>query len=333
MTVRAEEIDRAAFAEEWRQWHADKERALAGPHGFLAITGQYWLDATPTRFPDAPGAWSSTAEGVVVELADDEELVLDGHVLRGRHDFGVLGERVSLYPAAGDAVVEVARRGGHDILRPRHPDSGLRLSFTGTPAYAPDPRWARAGRYVPFDRPRSTTVGSVVEGLEHVYDAPGQVEFELDGTTHRLTAFNGGAPGSLLVLLTDATSGVTTYAATRALSVDAPDAEGNVLLDFNRATNLPCAYTDLATCPLPPAENRLPVAIEAGEKIPPRPVRRPVSVPAAEGAAEGAAADAEAAGDAAGRTRDAAVVAGGARDAEGAARPARAEEAGRRDQP
>jgi uncharacterized protein (DUF1684 family) len=41
-----------------------------------------------------------------------------------------------------------------------------------------------------------------------------------------------------------------------------------VVLDFNRAANLPCAYTDLATCPLPPPENRLPVAIEAGEKIP-----------------------------------------------------------------
>jgi uncharacterized protein len=40
------------------------------------------------------------------------------------------------------------------------------------------------------------------------------------------------------------------------------------VLDFNRATNPPCAYTDLATCPLPPPENRLPVPIEAGEKIP-----------------------------------------------------------------
>ena len=50
--------------------------------------------------------------------------------------------------------------------------------------------------------------------------------------------------------------------------VAAPDAEGAVLIDFNRSANLPCAYTDLATCPLPPAENRLPVPIEAGEKIP-----------------------------------------------------------------
>jgi uncharacterized protein (DUF1684 family) len=69
-------------------------------------------------------------------------------------------------------------------------------------------------------------------------------------------------------LFIDETSGVTTYAANRVLQVDGPDSDGGVTLDFNRATNLPCAYTDFATCPLPPAENRLPVAIEAGEKIP-----------------------------------------------------------------
>jgi uncharacterized protein (DUF1684 family) len=52
------------------------------------------------------------------------------------------------------------------------------------------------------------------------------------------------------------------------LELDAPDDNQQLLVDFNRATNLWCAYTDFATCPLPPAENRLPIAIEAGEKIP-----------------------------------------------------------------
>jgi len=94
----------------------------------------------------------------------------------------------------------------HDIVRPRHPDAPLRLNFTGTPAYPPQPRWAVTGRYVPFGEPRPTTVGAAVDGLQHVYDAPGRIEFELDGKA-------------------------------------------------------------LAACPLPP-ENRLPVAIEAGEKIP-----------------------------------------------------------------
>jgi uncharacterized protein (DUF1684 family) len=142
------------------------------------------------------------------------------------------------------------------------------LDYTHTPAYAPDHRWALTGRYLPFDAPRAVTVGAAVEGLQHVYDAPGQVEFALDGRTYRLTAFNGKQPGSLLVLFTDATSGVTTYAANRSVSIPPPDDQGTVVIDFNRATNLPCAFTDLATCPLPPAENKLPVAIEAGEKIP-----------------------------------------------------------------
>ncbi|MGO9779160.1 MAG: DUF1684 domain-containing protein [Streptosporangiaceae bacterium] len=65
------------------------------------------------------------------------------------------------------------------------------------------------------------------------------------------------------------TSGFTAYPANPALPVEAPAADGTVTLDFNRAVNLPCAYTEFASCPLPPAENRLPIAVEAGEKIPP----------------------------------------------------------------
>jgi uncharacterized protein (DUF1684 family) len=108
----------------------------------------------------------------------------------------------------------------------------------------------------------------VVEGLQHVYAVPGVVEFEVDGQPLALSAFNGTVPGSLHILFTDATSGVTTYPANRSLHVAAPDADGTVVLDFNRATNLPCAYTEFATCPLPPAENRLPIAVEAGERLP-----------------------------------------------------------------
>ncbi|MEN0102365.1 MAG: DUF1684 domain-containing protein, partial [Curtobacterium sp.] len=78
---------------------------------------------------------------------------------------------------------------------------------------------------------------------------------------------NGHGDG-LHVLFTDRTSGVTTSAANRSIDIDAPDAEGRTRIDFNRATNLPCAYTAHATCPLPPAENRLDVAVEAGEQLP-----------------------------------------------------------------
>ena len=266
MTV--QDLDRTPFEQDWAGWHRQHEAALADEHGFLAITSLNWLGAEPQRFPDAPGTWRTGTGGVTVELGEGEQLVIGGTPVTGSYAFGPIPERGGVNAVAGDAVIEVARRGGNDIVRPRHPGNPLRTAFHGTPAYTPDPRWAVTARYVPFDEPRPTAVGSVVDGLEHVYDAPGQLEFSLDGRDLTLTAFPGHGPGSLMVLFTDATSGVTTYAANRSLQVPSPAADGTLVLDFNRAVNLPCAYTELATCPLPPAENRLPVAVEAGEKIP-----------------------------------------------------------------
>ena len=103
-----------------------------------------------------------------------------------------------------------------------------------------------------------------------MYAAPGEIEFTVDGQALRLIAFNGYKPGSLHILFTDATSGVTTYPANRSLAVAAPGPDGAVTLDFNRAVNLPCAYTEFATCPLPPAGNRLPVAVEGRREAAPQ---------------------------------------------------------------
>jgi uncharacterized protein len=268
VTTTADSTSTEAFTDEWRRWHAGHEQRRADPHGFLAITSLNWLTPEPARFADAPGAWRADESGVTVELGPGEELTLDGAVIRGTHSFGRIPERGGVFARDDSGVYEVARRGGNDILRPRRPDSPVLVGYTGTPAYEPDPRWAIHGRYVPFATPRDTSVGSVVEGLTHVYAAPGVLEFTLNGETFRLTAFNGKEPGSFLVLFTDATSGLTTYPANRSLAVDPPDESGNVVIDFNRAVNLPCAYTTFATCPLPPEGNHLTVAVEAGEKTP-----------------------------------------------------------------
>lgn len=268
MSIKEIPVDVETFRQEWQQWHDRHETVRADRHGFLAITGRHFLSGQAQRFDDAPGAWRTGPDGVSVELAEDEQLVVDGATVRGAYSFGVIPERGGINATAGDAVIEVAKRGGYDIIRPRHPQHPTRLNYAGTPTFPAHPRWAVPGRYVPFAQPRPTTVGSVVEDLWHVYEAPGAVEFEIDGQPLRLTAFNGHLPGTLSILFTDATSGVTTYPANRSVQVAAPAADGTVTLDFNRATNLPCAYTEFATCPLPPAENRLPVAVEAGEKDP-----------------------------------------------------------------
>jgi uncharacterized protein (DUF1684 family) len=262
----ADQLEPTTLEREWSEWHREHQRQLAGPHGLLAATGMHWLTSEPTRFDDVPGAWSTDNDGVRVELAGGETLMLGDVTLSGMHNFGVIEDGPSVMARFDDAVVEIATRGGRDMIRPRHPDHDLLRNYRGTPTFPFDVHWRVTGRLIPFDSPRSVTVDASVEGLHHVYEAPGQVEFELDGVTHRLTVFRDG--DSFDILFRDATSGVTTYGATRALAVEAPDGNGRVTLDFNRATNLYCAYTDYSTCPLPPPENSLTVAIEAGEKIP-----------------------------------------------------------------
>lgn len=256
--------DRRAFIQDWKAWHLTREATLSDPFGWLSVTDMYWLEATPRRYPGIPGEWASDDTGVSAQLAPGEELFVDGESVAGFHHFGTLRERQSITVRTSDFAVEIARRGGGDLIRPRHPDAPALAGFSGVPAFEPDPRWQLDGRFVPDRHP--VTVASVVERVRHEYDSPGTLEFAFGGRKHRLTAFPGKEPNSFQVLFTDATTGSTTSKLCRTLYVAAPAEDGSVLLDFNRAVNMPCSFTEHATCPLPPPENSLPFAVEAGEK-------------------------------------------------------------------
>ena len=90
--------------------------------------------------------------------------------------------------------------------------------------------------------------------------------FEVGGRTHRLQALRGGDLGELWLIFGDATNGDETYGGGRYLYTAAPDADGAVVVDFNRAYNPPCVFTHYATCSMPWPANRLPIRIEAGEQ-------------------------------------------------------------------
>jgi uncharacterized protein (DUF1684 family) len=174
-------------------------------------------------------------------------------LVEGGHRLGPFDD-VGLTLAFGDSVVQVADRDGQVILRPRHPDSPNLRAYRGTPCYPADPGWVRPGRFEPYAEPDGDAVGEVV--------------FAHEGGEHRLVAWDAGEDGRLWILFRDATSGVTTYPALRQLVLEPPTPDGGVEIDFNRAYNMPCAYTDFATCPVPPAANTLPFAVDAGEQIP-----------------------------------------------------------------
>lgn len=267
MTITASQTDLDAFTREWNDWHAAVEEDRRSPYSFLAYTAVHFLDERPQRLDGLPGTWSTGPDGPVVELADGEELVIDGAPVTGRHAYGVIGERTFHRAQWGDVLVELSRRGGHDLVRPVDPAHALRVNYRGTPAYSPDPRWVVSATFE-AEEPRDIPIEAALPQITHTHSTPGRVRFEIDGEQYSLTLISRTA-SQATVLFRDATSGVTTYGASRTLSVSLPeDGTNDVVLDFNRAGNLQCAYTDYSPCPLAPVENRLPFAVEAGEKIP-----------------------------------------------------------------
>jgi hypothetical protein len=130
-----------------------------------------------------------------------------GSRFAGRTTSGTIPERGGVTVNWGDAALEVAKCGGYDILRPRHPDAPIVSAYRGTPAYEPRREWLVPARYVPFDAPLAVTIDAAVEGIEHVYESPGRVEFEIDGRPQSPVVFADTPEHGLFALFTDATSG------------------------------------------------------------------------------------------------------------------------------
>jgi uncharacterized protein (DUF1684 family) len=160
--------------------------------------------------------------------------------------------------------LSLIHRGERYALRVKHADAPSRLQFTGVDSWPADPGWKLEGRLLPHPPGKTLPIVDII-GTAIDASNPGVVEFIRDGKTYRIEAM--GEPGQpLFLVFADRTSGHGSYPAGRFMDVPGADAQGRVVLDFNRAYNPPCAFTPFATCPLPPPENRLDLAVTAGEK-------------------------------------------------------------------
>jgi uncharacterized protein len=132
-------------------------------------------------------------------------------------------------------------------------------------SYPLDSRWRVAARFDAFDQPKPVRVPDVRGGFMN-FSAVGELVFRLDDREMRLTAFGEEGAEDYFVMFRDPTNQSTTYSGYRILSPKVVTNGEWTVLDFNFALNPPCAYSKFTTCPLPPPENRLPVAVEAGLK-------------------------------------------------------------------
>jgi len=125
--------------------------------------------------------------------------------------------------------------------------------------------WRLEARFDPYTPPKMIEVPNVL-GQITPSPSPGAVVFRVGRERFRLDVTGNPEGRSFSIVFGDETNGLESYGGGRFLTVDAPDEDGRLFIDFNRAYNPPCVFTEFATCPLPPPQNNLAVRIEAGEK-------------------------------------------------------------------
>jgi len=174
--------------------------------------------------------------------------------------------RASTVLRHGSVTYRVIERGGRFALRVKDSAFVLRTDFKGLEYFPLDTSMRVLATLVPHAAPRTLRILNVV-GQTEEYRSPGTLFFTIAGTRYRITAaFEGSDTTQYFLIFRDATSRDATYPAGRFMYSALVDSSGHTVLDFNRAYNPPCAFTPFATCPLPPAENVLTVALNAGEK-------------------------------------------------------------------
>ncbi len=273
-----------AYIEAHERWRAARVAELTSKEGWLTVVGLHWLDPGPNAFGTAPANQVVLHGAAVAPVAGTFDLGEDGVVtIRTGPEAGVTvgGETVTeraLRPdrsgrpeivALGSLRLHVIERAGRFAIRVKDLDSPARRDFKGIPSFPPDLAYRAEGIYEPYATPREVQVPST-HGPAQTMLAGGVIRFRIAGRELALEPFVSAADDpEFFIVFRDATAGVETYGAGRFLAATAPAAGSrSVVLDFNRATNPPCAFTPHATCPLPPPGNVLHIRIEAGEKLP-----------------------------------------------------------------
>ena len=258
------------------QWRQSRDENLRQEHGWLTLVGFDWLSQgenrigsapdNDIRLPGGPEHWGTivlTDNTLLFNRAGDAAVTVDG----------VVAEQVELVAdnvgepttvESGTITFHVIYRESY-ALRVSDSQAATRINFAGVASYEIQPTWRIEGRLIPAEKGQTIDIGNV---LGQVSPTPvlGTFEFEREGKAYQLVGLGDESSSSVWFIFADRTSGHGTYGAGRFLYSEGLPQEGELVVDFNKAYNPPCAFNDYSTCPLPPQANRLDLAVTAGEK-------------------------------------------------------------------
>lgn len=266
----------ATWRAEAREWRQRRYERLTEPYGWLSLVGLDFVEDGRWRvgaaedvhiaMPAGPGYWGDLiVEGMRARFEPDSSAVsVDGRD-------GVAGMLVQpardepVWVQADDVRFQIIERNGRLAVRTRWPRAETLTDFKGLDYFPFDPDWRVEARFEHHPPGTTMPVGSVLGDITQEPNL-GAAVFEYGGETYRLEAVAAEDDEELFFIFADRTTGRETYGAGRMLYAPKPDGNDRTVLDFNRAYNPPCAFTEYSTCPLPPPENRLDVRVTAGEK-------------------------------------------------------------------
>jgi uncharacterized protein (DUF1684 family) len=275
----------ATWKQELLDWRVKHVAELQKPDGWLSLAGLEWLVAGDNSFGGAADNKIRLAGAPlhlgVLELKDDTVRLVESaggfpagllvagapataQVLRTDADH----DKHAVHMTVGTLNMYVIRRADRFALRVKDSNSQALRDFHGLKWYEPDAAYRVTAKWIPYNPVKKMTLLNMT-GTSYEAPVPGAAEFQLSGTTYRLEPVLEEDPPKLFFILRDTTSTSMRYGASRFLYTALPSGgvmqPGELVLDFNHLENPPCAYTPFATCPLPPAGNRLPIALPVGE--------------------------------------------------------------------
>lgn len=275
------------FQRDLAAWRAQHTAELLKPDGWLSLVGLEWLQPGDNTVGAAPDNKIRLAKGpahLAVFHLEGTSVTLNPPSDGFPQDFLVVGapaksqslraepnkDKVAPRMTIGTLNMYVIRREARFALRIKDAQSPAIQGFRGLNWYPSDEAYRVTAKWTPYSPFKTITLATLV-GTNYDQPVPGAAEFVLSGKTWRLEpVLEDPAVAKLFFILRDTTSTTTTYGACRFLYTGFPtnglDKPGELILDFNRLENPPCAYTPFSTCPLPPPGNRLPIALPVGEQ-------------------------------------------------------------------
>jgi uncharacterized protein len=264
----------AAYQQSFDKWKGDLVDDLK--QEWLPLAGLYWLKPGENSFgadrknsivfpkgPARAGSFTRQGQSVTLTLAPGVQAPVGGKSVTSAE----LQPDISGNPTVvemGGLRFHVIVRGERVGIRLKDVESDAARKYPGPVFFPLDLSYRLTAIFVPSDGKQTVEVPNVLGDVTPTPIA-GRAVFKIHGQEFSLTDMGGSASTGLFFVFADATSKIDTYPGGRFLKTD-PVADGRVVIDFNRAYNPPCAVTAYATCPLAPKENRLSVAITAGEK-------------------------------------------------------------------